>query len=323
MLLEHLQKTYPLPCNEPLEYFHETQTIADLKFELLGVATHTHGKQVTGSAVGFDVETTLLRSYFELLERATLVAAPATVQAVHAATTPQWRLALSNGVAAHTNPQLAKLAACNELFERDQILRSWFGQNKPMPVNIKQTLEFNNLGRLLTEYTIDAFSINATPSSVRPYVIGVFAWPKNSDKCPAYGFGCHTDKHIASSKALDECVQRLCFLYDCPVPEAPLPSPTPDMHQDYFLSVHGQVLLKRWLEGNHDTPILRLQTLEQLTTATMTLKNITPPDAEGKYHVFRASSAHAIPLYFGYGPDCPGEALFGPLGEDRRIHPIC
>jgi hypothetical protein len=296
-----------------------------------GVASRkTDGTELTGSAASLD-GAPIERARYELLERMATVDAisgmtvdwkvwssertprgvVSSAEAFPESACPErWRFARSSGVALHCDWDSACKAAREELAERDRVLRSWYGETVPAPVEAPAQLV------VASSYEWSAFLLPAPERSWSEDVVvaGVIGFPR-CDVPLVLGYGAGTAADVALRKAVGEALQSLAFLWGEPAPQAePELSPSALGHLEWWLYPGHHDQLKRWLDGQH----ARYATNERTQTVTQretTYLDLTPKGLD-RHRVVKAMSPAALPLAFGA---CPfGEHLPSSL----RVHPI-
>jgi hypothetical protein len=337
MSLDRLRERYPLDARwgEPT-VFVETTDVAGVQIHVAGIYVRDQQGDVATGSAGDLVESPLDRAYFELLERASILAmsgvqvrrlptrsasglqrehvdmdlvAPANVDSA------RWRYSKSNGVAVAQTWDEACSRAQWELIERDRILRSWYGELVPvravLPPGLLPT-------ELCTVYSFEAY-LFPDPNDSDVDVAGVFAFPKRDDAPLLYGFGARPSSRHALVVALGECIQRLGFLWgeDIPV-EQPDRSPTPDFHQEFFLWRGSHDGLRDWLKGRHKELGVELHRSKTAPGRERRFVDLTPPELSLKLFVAKALAESEIPLVFGDGHP----AVAGELPDNLRVHPV-
>ncbi len=313
------------------EVVDDVITADGIELRRAGMASRrADGTELTGSAASVD-DAPVERARYELLERmATIDAissaleiwqvwsgegAPISVvssaDAFPESNRPErWRFARSNGVALHCDWDSACKAAREELAERDRVLRSWYGETLPAPVEAPAQLG------VASSYEWSAFLLPAPERSWSEDVVvaGVIGFPR-CDVPLVLGYGAGTAADVALRKAVGEALQSLAFLWGEPAPQAePELSPSALGHLEWWLYPGHHDQLKRWLDGQH----ARYATNERTQTVTQretTYLDLTPKGLD-RHRVVKAMSPAALPLAFGA---CPfGEHLPSSL----RVHPI-
>jgi hypothetical protein len=338
MLLEQLREHYPLAqrWGEPT-VFVETTCVSGVRIHVAGLSARCDAGETAIGSAGDLLESPLRRAYFELLERAstvTMFETKGTYLATRSASgvgrervgmgaivpttrdPDRWRYARSNGVAAGSSWHEACARAEWELVERDRILRSWYGELPPIRVELPRATVPSALN---TVYSFEAYLFGDSASS-NVEVAGVFGFPRRPDAPLLYGFGARPSVQRAVAVAAGECVQRLGFLWGEAIPsQAPIPSPTPDFHQDFFLWPSAHDRLHRWLGGEHLECDLEFVGSEPARKAERRFVDMTPPELTSRLFVAKAVPDGEIPLVFGDGhPDLAGQSP-----DALRIHPIC
>lgn len=298
--LARLIREHPLPPDVAVpSLYADVVTIAGVEVHRVGLASAAAGVEITGSAA----ETAgppLRRAYFELLERAAVVGAGASLEP----SAPS-RPARSNGVALHRSWEEACQRARFELIERDRVLRSWYGELAPAPARVPASLE-----RFATHEW--CASRLAEPRDGDVEVAAILGFPRDPGGSLARGFAARASLEEALEAAALEALQGLAFLWEEPLPAAaPAPSPTPMFHLDYYLWPAHHAHLRRWLSGGHaGAP-------SEEPSDEVRYEDLTPP-ALGGLRVARALRPSARPLLFG---DAPASLAAGLPGS--HIHPIC
>ena len=349
-MFDTLREKYPLPPGwSAPELFEETVEIHGSRIELCGASTTSpRGEQVTGSAASADTrESCTVRGYFELLERASVVAASDSLahdyeirdrtgkpagraprdEIFPASEDPaRWLPSRSNGVAIHTAWDSACERALAELVERDCVLRSWYGESRPWPSG-PLDLPIPDGLRRLAEWRAYEFAPGAVPIDEALRVAAVVGFPKDDGTPLTYGFACRIGMQEATLAAAVEAVQRFGFLFGEEIPQKPPAfSATPDFHQEFFLYPPSRGLLVSWLNGEipEDEP-----TQDEVAdrrpdrrpdrgqVGFPVFADLTPPHLRGRVFVVKAVCPSAEPLVFGAPPPHRSRVRAG-----RRVHPI-
>lgn len=321
---EELQQIYPLSNKwGKIELFSETVIIEKHALDLIGLSvTNSEQMEVTASAGDWQQkidndETLISRAYYELLERTSIC--EAMNDNILSQYFPQrqqptdWQYAKSNGVAAGANFEFAKNAAYAELFERDAILRSWYGATVIQSVSIDKLSDSPLC--FIPKTQVKFYQFFSEPNL---HVIAAFLFSENVEIPTTFGFAAHTSFTKAIDKAAQECSQRLGFLYgEPPVEDYPEFSATPSYHQDYFLRFKSHALLKEWLNNEHYKQCHSEQQLPTLSTKT-TYIDITPRHLKNQLHIIKAVNDTCLPLIFGLTHQ------FAPpnFSKEWLIHPI-
>ena len=340
-----LGDTYPLPPGwSAPEPFRESVVVGASVLELCGFSAESaEGVQVAGSAASAaELGPPVCRSYFELLERASIVSAMNSGEseydlhdaakrrlgrAPHSRLFPKspqcdrWRPARSNGVALHTTWPEACRRAEAELVERDRVLRSWYGESLPRRLTLPAELIPEGLSAVANW---SAHEFVASPDGLdEPLLTVAVVGLPNIEGVPlVLGFAARTDPREATKAAADEAVQRFGFLFGEDIPMAPPAlSPTPDYHQEFFLYPPSQRLLQDWLDGedleNKASPTRNRSDVSQPCLGETRFVDLTPPHLSGRLFVVKAINARAEPLVFGE----PAPHRRGTCAA-RRVHPI-
>lgn len=319
-----------------VEVFSHTCTIGEVELRLFGLASkHSNGELVTGSAVEMTAFP-IARSYFELLERASVSEAKRRpshsysvfgenrevrgqwgVQEVFPSSDlpTQWVYSNSNGCAVQETWSAAAKKARYELMERDALLRSWYGEFAPISVEIPPPCQV--LYGALQEYY--DFEVRLFPSSATQqqgvYALGVFGFPKGRLNPRVYGSAVAESVEEAITLANKEILQSLGFLWGESIPETlPVHSPTPSFHQEYFLYPESIDRVRAWLHAESAPPKSRTPS----RNFECIYVDLTPPGLQSKICVVKAISENAIPLTFG---GCP--FFVHTQTDERVIHPFC
>jgi hypothetical protein len=332
-----LTDTSPLPEGwSPLEIVEDTILVEGALLHRAGLASvGPEGEEVTGSGAEADASP-VRRSYFELLERVATLEALRRRQATYSLLTDagmpaghemattvfpesedpaRWRYARSNGVALHADWQTACTRARWELAERDRILRSWYGEIRPVRLAFPPS---NALASIAT-YDWRAYAFpepNAASFSLGAEVAGVFGFPDRLGAPLVMGFGARGDAAGALDAAGTEATQLLAFLWGEASPEtAPAMGPTPVHHIDRFQWRPNHRQLRDWLDGAHEaharsSPHVRVG-------GETTFVDLTPTWLTGGLRVAKAVCETATPLTFGdspFGRHLPAEVRGHPIG---------
>ena len=316
MDLKTLIQHYPLPEGWTLsEPFVDVIEISSIKLQLLGlVAESANFGPVTASAVCRQ-QVPWVRAYFELLERVSILLAREKLPQIFNPTSPdqKWVYSKSNGVAAHTDSEQAKRASFFELVERDRVLRSWYGQIRPIPVEFPEP----PLAEALSAYyRFEAYDFGEG-------VGGVFGFPLAKQHPLVHGFGSRASLKEGLAHAVQETLQRLGFLWGEEVLVGQLEfSPTPDFHLEYFLSEEGAQRIRNWLDGKH-LGRFQLQDIADPNSENIQYLDLTPLSLQEKVHIYQASAPSRIPLTFGLGNPCIELRSQSPAElESFLIHPV-
>jgi hypothetical protein len=346
-MLGQLIERYPLPLGWALpEHFSEKVTIGSSTIELSGLSvSDVEGEQITGSAASADASgSATARSYFELLERVSVITAMRDRHGDYelldragrlrgrarrcdlfpeSPEPHRWRPSRSNGIALHLSWQEACDRAAAELVERDRVLRSWYGERAPVPCELPEELIPEGL-RALAAWR--AYELSAPSAGIgRAFtVVAVLAFPRAESTPIAYGFAAHLDRELAIKAAAGEAVQRFGFLFGEAVPgEVPSVSPTPDFHQEFFLFPPSHRILCEWLDSTSETsgssgsPSGTAAGSGPDVDDDLLFVDLTPKHLRGLLLVAKAICERAEPLVFG--EPAPHRARANP---DRRVHPV-
>lgn len=329
---------FPLPAKWSLpERFEEAVQVGGVLVHTCGFAIrHESGVLVTGSAAAIG-EAPMARAYFELLERAAIVecdlsgeiamplydlerrqqATCAKSLAFPRSAQPElWVYAKSNGAATQTTWEDACRAAACELVERDVVLRSWYGQ---LPVERLRDAPLQSAAVFAEHYDVDAYLLGtSTVVGLEGDVktVAVVAVPRNPAAHPlALGTGAGSTLREAVSKAEQECVQKIGFLWGQPLEDGEVPfTPTAEFHLDYFLRPRHHRLIAEWLAGRVATD----RAVAPLPPRRCAFVDLTPTHLRGSIYVVKACCPDTLPLIFGRATMPP----FSSAAPDRQIHPI-
>jgi hypothetical protein len=335
--LEHLMHDYPLePCWREPDLFSEIALVNGVEIHLVGLSARSAFDEVVSGSAASLAAPPLSRAYFELVERTSIVAmeraeraswplrdekgarrgaAGAEAIAPRSPDPDRWRYARSNGVALGKSwPEACEGALC-ELLERDHVLRSWYGEQPPTPVDLP--LGWVPIG-LQELYGFEAYSFETPGREPMVHVTGIFGFPKTDAAPLIYGFGARRTRADALMCSYGECLQRLGFLWGEQIPSSePAMSPTPDFHQELFLWPATHDRIRRWLAGKNRTaePIVPPLVPDQ---PDRLFAELTPPNLASRLFVAKALPQTELPLVFGFGH--PG-ALRG-IPDALQVHPI-
>lgn len=331
--LRVLSQELPLSAHwGPVEPFVDSVEIEGLLVHSVGLhAASKRGLDVTGSAAS-RVAPPVERAYFELLERAAILDAQNSValefsvidrqgralgtlarELVFPQALPaqEWRLSLSNGVAAGRTVREATASARAELVERDRVLRSWFGGKAPRLQSQRHVEHWCPR----SSYDTEVYSFANHDSRSDLSVAGVFSFPKLAHAPLVYGLAAAEDLDAAIHRAGRECQQRLAFLWGESLPaEDPPFEPTAGYHQDFYLWPQSHARLRAWLRGEHDQGAARPDTTDGRRTRFI---DFTPEHLLSRVWVVKAQPENELRLTFGRGhPDlAAGLQRYG-------VHPI-
>lgn len=268
------------------EFFEEL----GLKLNISGVAVQIHnGPEVFASSSSIESSALELAAY-ECLERY-IVLKDKKVES----SDKSFALSVSNGVAIHTSTEYAKLYAHYELFERHEILKSWYFNTpiEEVPIDLQEHFP----KEMISKYK---FRIINFSTDVRLKVIGVFAFPYETGLNLVYGFGCGNDLQTAFAKAKKEFFTRFGFLWDqSPSDDSDKESIcTSFFHQDFYLKRENHSILWSWLSPQSSQKNSNLNPLAQ----NISYIDLTPEAWKRDFSVIRAISDNMIPLFFGKAP---------------------
>lgn len=326
---------HPLPdAWSELELVQDSITADGVELHRVGVATRSPaGEEITGAAV----ETggaPLARGYFELLERVSTLEAIAARVPLPARNTAgelegwssspaelfvesddpeRWRYARSNGVAIHDSWQSACERAYFELVERDRVLRAWYGETRPIPVELPAGTSLDGL----QSYDVQASLFPPAPAvtlGLDVVVVGVFGFPKREGLPLLLGYGARRLQVDAIEAAIRESLQALGFLWGEPLPsELPALGPSPAAHVEAMLYPPNHDRLRSWLRDGHEQFAPPARDCEP--HGKVVFSDLTPSWLSGLF-VAKASCPQARPLAFGASP------FVQHLPADLRAHPI-
>jgi hypothetical protein len=210
----------------------------------------------------------------------------------------QWAYSKSNGIAIHTERELAMATARYELVERDAVLQTWFSK-KPVE---DWTSEFApaEFQVLAPSYS---FRILRFDSRSSDYVFGVFGFPK-SDSCPFFcGFSAAAKAETAMLKATDEALQRLGFLWGEEIAHiVPELTATPMYHAEYYAVTKNWKNLRSWLlEARPNLPPSSAFGPRSLSDSAFVYLDITPEKLRNQWYCMQAFGSETWPLVFGQG----------------------
>ncbi len=336
-MLDLLQQEFPLPdgWSKP-EFFTEDFQLGSLRLQLVGFASTriATGEEVTGSSAALHKETE--RAYYELLERCLIVDCAYNSQLSFPILNTEgqptgkmlshseiflpdtnlnlWKHSKSNGIAVHKNFQEASIRAYFEMAERDQVLRSWFGEVLPQALDTKY-FSLPGLKELEENYQVTSYSFQDPNRPEPAKVVGTFGFPKQGNLPLIFGFGASFDFATATAHALGECFQRLGFIFDeefAPTPEHISLDPSADFHLNWFLRSSSHSLIRQWLAGkNKKSP--------RAATKLGLVQYVELTKTPGKISLVKALQPGRLPLRFGRGY----EEFYPHLSElEQAIHPI-
>jgi hypothetical protein len=298
---------------------------------MVGLAAEGPGQQTATGSAAEVARPPLLRAYFELLERVSILEARRSAESLQVrdlagtayqtrasdrvfppdACPERQRLSLSNGVALHRSWREACQAALAELVERDRVLRSFAGELPPTRIDCSPGVLADAAA---PHYEIQAFELGSDDgtSPLRFQTAMLFLLPRSPQLPLVFGFGSAQQREAALNKAEREALQRLAFVWGEPLPQAPVsPSPTPEYHHDFYLCPANHVHLRAWLEGRRRSSH-RAQARACFDGAGARFLDLTPPALQGKLAVAKAISPSARRLRFGQ-PAYPPDALPHPV----------
>lgn len=337
--LAQLRETHPLPAGWRFDdSFDETTLLGGQAVRMVGLcATAGQGRVATGASAR---PTTApppahVPAYFELLERIAILEArdgpgPLELRDAEGRVTGALeagllfppptpgagtRPALSNGVALQTNWAGACRAAEAELWERDRVLRSFYGARPPRRVELPDAPLVRGL---LDTYEWSAVHFDGDGDG-EWVAAGLFGFPVDTQLPLAMGVAAGGDATDAMDGALRELTQRLAFLWGEELPAAePQSEANPDFHQDHYLYPPSHAALRAWLGGAHVAVAGRPE-LARARPEETRFVDLTPACMRGRLAVARAVNDSALPLLFGEASTLPDGQ---PLPAVMRRHPL-
>jgi ribosomal protein S12 methylthiotransferase accessory factor YcaO len=269
----------------------------------------------TGAAAD-RLEPPLERAYFELLERLVLTDNVVEMRSGARRDRPgaaQRRLSVSNGVALHGDLVRATRAAALEAIERDRVLRSWYGGERPERVDVPLGISSSSL-RSDYELRVVRFRKGVELAGQETIVVGIVAFPRVAHAPLSVGFAARSELDDAVAAAERELLQQVAFGWGEGVPsESPEAEPTPEFNLDFFAYPGNHVVLRRWLDGEHEGRGPDLPSEE----GDFWFEELTSPWLGAGLRVVKAFHANAVPLVFGIG-----HPWFEDLPECMRVQPI-
>jgi hypothetical protein len=356
----------PLPLPEgwsTLEVVADTIQVEGISISRAGVASRApdalggggQGEELTGSAASLEGDPGP-RASFELLERVAILDAIArggdvtlrdaegsvvgslSIPAVFPATADpkKSRFARSNGVAIHRSWSAAASRAHAELVERDHVLRSWYGWERPERVSLDgaPTIADDSAERgswpvetgTRAAYEWRAYRFGTTraePWTHGVEVRGVFGIPLSDGVPFIAGYGARLDAAEALEAAKSEATQLLAFLWGEALPtELPASAPHAGAHLERLLYPGHRQTLVDWLEGQHtmrpDGPLLPTPARASSDDGEVEVvfADLTQSFLAGQFAVAAAIHPRALRLRFGEGPETAS------LPPELRLHPI-
>jgi hypothetical protein len=320
--LDRLASAYPLPRGWQISTkLVEERIVAHTPLYLVGLVAESEGQQQISASAGSirgDYKALALRAYFELIERVAILELVSKPTEMHEVSSfdgktlslfsskevflenpePQrWTYAKSNGVAAHSDRDLACWHAYRELLERAIVLRSWYGGNAPRAITLPAVIppleqrRFSNSNLALYEFNLPSDGLSCLGAFVNS-APGFFL----------YGFSSARNREDAALGAIDELFQRVGFLAEETVAVTPPEfSPSPDYHQEFYLSSQGTQYLQQWLAGKFaaSSPLVSppFPAIKQCMFV-----DCTPRELRGKCWVVKAFHQEIPPLTFGHHP---------------------
>lgn len=355
--LKNLMDKYPLPEGQKItQEFFDFLQLGELKLGLAGlIAEGKDGVPCLGSAAQA-AELPLERAYFELLERICVFEARAQVKKyfplrlengdtigeilstdlfLQSPCPDEWIYSTSNGVALHHNFIEAALGAKSELIERDLILRSWYGdqnvvqkkldfhllKNLHAEVESKLSQFLHSLEQLSPFYHFELYSFTESCKLQEGHsVYGLFAFPRENHAPFAFGLG--SDKKLGDGlhHALNECFQRIGFLWGEDLSICPDFSPTPQYHMEFFSKNSNILPIQKWLRGQSGIDSNNRYFKEKnhrKREEKIKFADISPAWARGQLTVLKAVSPNHWPLVFG-----KNHILTQGIPQEFHLHPI-
>ena len=332
-----------LPCDnwDISDSFVGEVEILGTKIKLSGIeATSKEGIPVVGSAASLG-ESPFDRSYYELLERITIIEAlqkgPASLFQLRDIQgnlladidaensfgsdgfkkNELYQISKSNGIALHDSWDKACYSAGSELVERHHILASWFGKTKVERLSVKTD---KDLLFLESHYDISCYKLGE--SKVVPFnesllTAMVYLKPKSEylDKIPCvYAFSCGKKMSEALKGASKEILQRLGFLWGEELPKKPIEmKPNAHFHGDYYLVKENHKYIDMWLSNEfYQADASYAEKEIKLDFVDISSSSVS------KYKVAKAISKDTIDLYFG----SYDKGLYADCDEKQKVHPI-
>ena len=306
--LINFQSKWPLPANwSDVEIFSQNLVFGETTIYGVGLMSKNEtGKISSSSATGLDENSILIRAYIELLERIALI----DLNEVNISN-QDWKLSLSNGVAAHTDLRLAKTSAAHELQERSQILKSWYGEFTPVTF----TPAIDPLSFLKNDYEI-------TWLNFRENIIAVLMKPKDLKRPVIFASAGSLNIDVSIAKTADEALQKILFSWDEPIALDCEMLADPISHLEYYSSIEHFDILLEWINGAREKRLKGLLQLKinQTMHDEIIYEDITPAIYEGKLFIIRARGSNYLPLVFGIGH--PQVELVGHLSKIDLFHPL-
>lgn len=283
-----------------IEVYEFELQVGDLPLYGVGIQAKLAGREVFASAGGLIGERTQhsLRAQYEMLERADIVwdraktAAPAPSKSVQAK---------SNGVAFHQTFDQARQSAENECYERDRVLRAWLGVGQAtlvLPTTQTPTAQ------LIQTHIGSTYEFRLVCFGSEPFVYGLFLIA-NTQHPTVFGFGCSTQEHEAIEKAANECLQRLCFLYDETIEDIEdikgrNEIPSPQDHLSYWSCPEGATRTRAWLDSLEDEAARAPSSTQRtLPTEERFMNQTLTSSGHHAGITVRAESNRLLPLHFG------------------------
>lgn len=292
-----------LPPHEITYCDVEENHILGLGIKCAGVAVKfQNGLEVFGSSSGS--ENPLMLAAYECLERYVVQNQPK--KTFFETSTFKW--SISNGIAIHSSSHEAHHNAFYELFERNEILKSWF-YNTPIK---HLSCDLSDLGQEILnhfEFLVADFSTHE-----HKHVIGLFAFPKSEDLNLVYGFGSGDDLNQTILKAKKEFMTRFGFLWGESATDVGVEINTPAFHQEFYLKKENWGHIREWLfELKYPK-----KTHSGFQINDVKYVNITPASWTPDFTVMKAVSDDSLSLFFGF----PDQQIFDFPFRCDIPHPI-
>ncbi|HXH75626.1 MAG TPA: YcaO-like family protein [Bacteriovoracaceae bacterium] len=223
---------------------------------------------------------------------------------------PPYKYCLANGVGIHPDFQRASQDAYLELFERNEILKSWY-YNTPV-----RRIPFNASDEFTSDFTsqYDLVMVDFSTKSTC-HVLGLFGFPKSREFNLIYGFGTALTLQESTLKAKKEFIKRLGTLTGENPQSGHLDKKSGLYHQNFYLMPENCNLISEWVLDHK----LEKKKCSMFLAGKPKFLDITPESWKPQLHVVKSSCSDLIPLFFG-GP--PLE-IFDFECRCDIPHPIC
>jgi hypothetical protein len=264
--------------------------------------------EIVGSAFAQSEATAQIKAAAELAERiCALRESKGTVRL------PTSAYALSNGWAAHTDPNQARRSAFLETVERHNVLWYWYSGTPPKrDLNPMLPTELGSLREQTDLYILGRADIAVRMAIIRPL-------PNQKMQARILGFAADHSEANATRRSALEALQRWSFLFDEDLDNDPTSLPASALYQqEWGLSKPGQSLLQNWLDGALSQ--LTLEYVPELDEARATYETHRVGFQDTTLHVVKCHHPDSIPLVFGSEPK--RLLPFIPNNATRWIHPI-